>query len=372
LLVRRKDIIELFDTTPDLAGRDIDISRFVRDTADSDVHVFWRDVGKEGPAEDALPPARDEQCPAPIGDVRELVAEGDLAAWTRDELEDRWVHVTRATPIHPGSVLMVAANEGRYIPKEGWAIRSKDPVPPIGPLISKINEGYGSDRIARSDWKTIGEHTDEVVAMAASLAGALGLPAELRSTFLEAVRWHDAGKAHGAFQACIVPEAVRPRAAELWAKAPEGAWRVGRPPIKSKEGDARRRYFRHELASGLLALQNGKDDLVSYLAACHHGKVRQSIRSMPDETHPPKIGTRFARGVWDGDPIPAMDLGGGVKVAPSTIDLSVMEMGDGPNGASWLARMLALRDRPDLGPLRLAYFEALMKVSDERASGGIK
>jgi len=31
--------------------------------------------------------------------------------------------------------------------------------------------------------------------------------------------------------------------------------------------------------------------------------------------------------------------------------------------------MLDLRDRPDLGPFRLAFLEALVKAADERASG---
>jgi CRISPR-associated endonuclease/helicase Cas3 len=45
-VIRRKDLSDLFDTTPDLAGNDIDIDRFVRDIEDSDVRVFWREYGK--------------------------------------------------------------------------------------------------------------------------------------------------------------------------------------------------------------------------------------------------------------------------------------------------------------------------------------
>ena len=54
----------------------------------------------------------------------------------------------------------------------------------------------------------------------------------------------------------------------------------------------------------------------------------------------------------------------------SAIDLSYMELGEGARGPSWLARMLALRDSPDLGPFRLAFLEAIFKAADERASGG--
>lgn len=40
-VIRRKDMVELFDTTPDLGGNDLDVSRYVRDELnDSDVSVF--------------------------------------------------------------------------------------------------------------------------------------------------------------------------------------------------------------------------------------------------------------------------------------------------------------------------------------------
>ena len=63
-----------------------------------------------------------------------------------------------------------------------------------------------------------------------------------------------------------------------------------------------------------------------------------------------------------------MDLGGGQRLAHTIIDLSLMEFGDGPKGSSWLARMLKLRDDSSLGPFRLAFFEALIRAADWRAS----
>ncbi len=42
-VIRRKDFLELFDTTPDLAGNDIDVSRFIREGDELDVQVFWRE-----------------------------------------------------------------------------------------------------------------------------------------------------------------------------------------------------------------------------------------------------------------------------------------------------------------------------------------
>ncbi len=43
-VIRKKDLVELFDTTPDMAGNDIDVSRFIRDGEDLDIQVFWRDI----------------------------------------------------------------------------------------------------------------------------------------------------------------------------------------------------------------------------------------------------------------------------------------------------------------------------------------
>lgn len=72
-VIRRRDLVELFDTTPDLAGYDVDVSRFIRETDDTDVQVFWRDVPlDDGPSDDEPQPRRDELCAAPISDLREL------------------------------------------------------------------------------------------------------------------------------------------------------------------------------------------------------------------------------------------------------------------------------------------------------------
>jgi len=45
-----------------------------------------------------------------------------------------------------------------------------------------------------------------------------------------------------------------------------------------------------------------------------------------------------------------------------------MVMGQRPQGPSWLARTLSLRDSPEIGPFRLAFLEALLRVADWQAS----
>ena len=41
------EVDELFDTTPDLTGADLDISRFIRSGDERDLQVFWLDLAKE-------------------------------------------------------------------------------------------------------------------------------------------------------------------------------------------------------------------------------------------------------------------------------------------------------------------------------------
>jgi len=192
------------------------------------------------------------------------------------------------------------------------------------------------------------------------LAEALqGLEPEELEALLLAARWHDAGKAHPVFQARLTAGLAEddPRRATTWAKVPEGAC----------GGSAERPHFRHELASALAALQTGLPDLAAYLAAAHHGKVRASIRSMPGERSPEgQPNAPFARGIFGGDALPTTDLGSGVVMRETELSLAVMEMGESEEGASWVARVLALREQ--LGPFRLAYLEALLRIADWRAS----
>lgn len=148
----------------------------------------------------------------------------------------------------------------------------------------------------------------------------------------------------------------------------------------------RRRYFRHELASALAIQQNRHvldviseedKDLVAYLVAAHHGKIRLSIRSLPNEDFPwlsdegsYSEGARFAHGVWEGDKIPRVELDAVNFVPETVLDLSLMELGMHEDGElTWLDRTTRLRDRKDLGLFKLGYMEALLRVADWRGSG---
>jgi CRISPR-associated endonuclease/helicase Cas3 len=71
---RDKDLFDLFDTTPDLTGADIDISRFIRDGDELDVQLFWQDIPAGKKLRKKLKPRREELCPVPFTAFRKFVA----------------------------------------------------------------------------------------------------------------------------------------------------------------------------------------------------------------------------------------------------------------------------------------------------------
>ncbi|MCW5757131.1 MAG: CRISPR-associated helicase Cas3' [Phycisphaeraceae bacterium] len=398
-VIRRKDLLDLFDTTLDLAGNDIDIDRYVREIEETDVRVFWRDYGDPGPKKQgATPndingesraggvarsepaPLRDELCPAPIGEFKEFAKKHSGLVWRWNFTEGSWERADHAK-IAPGQVLLVHADAGGYTRSGGWTPGSGDRVEPLERPEAGASDGAAfedDDSSQSSRWQTIAEHTEDVCQETEALLSALGLPDSQSTALRHAARWHDWGKAHKTFQQGVAEDG-RPAG---WAqcrnvaKAPKEFWQR-----------YERRYFRHELASALAVLQRPHEtlrslsdedlDLVAYLVAAHHGKVRLLIRSMPNETKPrtdagvPQPQKRFARGLWDGDTLPGVDLGGGVMAPDVTLWLEPMELGlcgSDPfvGQPSWIDRVVRLRGR--LGPFRLAYLEAILRAADRRAS----
>ncbi|MBI3798636.1 MAG: DEAD/DEAH box helicase [Deltaproteobacteria bacterium] len=367
-VVRRKDVIELFDTTPDLAGNDIDIARFIRDGQELDVQVFWREVKEQsGPSSDSnsgRAPRRVELCPVPFYKFKEDFLKKGKEAYRWDFLEEQWIQAD-GDAVFPGQVFLIPTDQGGYDLHTGWEPKSGSPVEPLSFPSLPPPESNDDDLPSQDYWQTIAEHTNEVVAEAMKSAEALGLNGELREAIQMGARWHDRGKAHQVFQDAIYEnrrdgeERPEPwQAVRQLAKAPGRFW-----------GRYRRNHFRHELATGLAMLQAHLPPLAAYLAAAHHGKVRLSLRSLPNERRPEDAGKRFARGVWDGDPLPETDLGGGIVAPAVTLSLEPMELGIGQNGEpSWAEQVLRLRDAPRLGMFRLAFLEAVLRAADWRAS----
>jgi CRISPR-associated endonuclease/helicase Cas3 len=377
-VLRRRDLIELFDTTPDLSGNDIDVARFIRLGDDLDVEVAWREVADGGPDATEPLPGSDERCRVPVGEIRKLL-KSKRPVWRHDHIDEQWVRLD-GRDLRPGLVLILQAGQGGYDPGVGWAPASRAPVSVIQvpedlpAAEGDVDAGGDPSTFSPRRWISLERHLADVEGAVKTLIDSLA-PHGLSPDHLEAVavagRLHDIGKAHEAFQDML--EASAGSEKELqdgeavgrpWAKSPGTKW------VRNE-----RRYFRHELASALALLSDGtldnvpERDLVLYLVASHHGRVRLGLRSLPGERPPPGEPNRLvALGVWDGDELPEIGYPGG-RLSPVSLDLSVMNLGDSADGRpSWSHRTLKLRDRADLGPFRLGLMEAMVRLADWRAS----
>jgi len=358
-VLRRKDLLDLFNTDPDLSGFDVDVSDYIRDSGSPGVQAFWRDFADEpNTPEPQGRPARDELCPASISQAIAFSKRKGVALWRWDNLDSRWVKLDRNP--RPGMQLLARASDGGYDNAIGFdASISRPPVVPVASAMTALAPSYSDDWRSRQNRPVaLAAHLGHVADHAARLCDALE-EASHKSSVVRAGRWHDLGKAHAVFDATM----------HACPEAPDGL--LAKSPCGGKHG---RPYFRHELASmlGWLAQHDGEpdSDLIAYLILAHHGKVRMSLRAMPDEydkyPHGAKpTGQRFARGVWEGDTLPALDFDG--EHSPETmLSLALMEIGDGEQGPSWTERSINLLEQH--GPFRLAWLETLVRLSDWRAS----
>ncbi|MFZ1413166.1 MAG: CRISPR-associated helicase Cas3' [Defluviicoccus sp.] len=353
-VIRKRDLLDLFDTDPDLSGFDLDVSLYVRDADDTDVRLFWRTVEDDAPPEGAPSPSRDELCPAPIGGAKNLV-ERTKRAWRWDALAREWRGV-RNDEIFPGLVIWVDAATGGYDPERGFDASARAKVAAIpAPDAQEAGMDDDPDTYTSTVRVSLASHSAHVRDQADTLAETLGLSKTERDLIVEAALWHDLGKAHEAFTA--LTGGVLPPLAK-WPRPKKGENRPKSP----------RKFFRHELASALAYLANRgwveDANLSTYLIAAHHGKVRMRLRSLPKEPTP-EDDRLFARGVWDGDMLPETRLGD-IVVPATKLDLDLMQLGEGPCGPSWSARTQALLTKH--GPFRLAWLEALVRIADWRAS----
>jgi CRISPR-associated endonuclease/helicase Cas3 len=225
--------------------------------------------------------------------------------------------------------------------------------------------------------------------------------------------WHDVGKTHPCFQGSIRLPDERPTRQDL-AKAPKSAWQRENLYRSKIEPPDYRPGLRHEMASALAlfaslvetqpnhpALRPRPSDLdesypksvttprapaaweksladldasafnlVAYLVASHHGKVRMSLHASPtDQDYRDKDGRGLPiRGIRENDilpPIPGAD--GAVLVDTTSLTLEPAHLGlSERTGPSWTERTLELlRVR---GPGSLALLEAIIRAADVRAS----
>lgn len=389
-VVRRKDLDDLFDTDADLTGFDVDIAPYVRDADDTDVRVFWRELPVSG--ETPPKPRGEELCAVPIGMAKKWIAAAGKGAsrvfFVRDpqwrpgmgqsgEAPPGW-RALREDP-WPGLTILADLKAGGYSAEKGFTGDRKhrpEPVEDAGARREEAEPGTavrspgeepdGHDEDPRSEASVpvlLADHLRHVVREAGDLCDALGVDAATRYVIVRSARWHDVGKAHEVFQDTM-------RRGLNGHPVEEGAL-LAKTVGRNRHG---RPYFRHELASALayLAAEDWRRDadLGAFLIAAHHGKVRMKLRALPREyppREPERAHARFARGVWEGDELPALALGDGERWSGGALTLSIMELGwDEATRESWTERTRDLLARH--GPFRLAWMETLLRLADWRAS----
>ena len=137
----RHEIDELFDTSPDLSGADIDISRFIRSGDERDVQIFWAEVGSIVSPSSNRKPMREELCRVPFLKAREWLCgtghseqlKKNLRAWVWNWLERKWRKAKRSD-IFPGQTILVDCGSGGYDPGHGWNPEANARVKPIEPV----------------------------------------------------------------------------------------------------------------------------------------------------------------------------------------------------------------------------------------------
>ncbi len=335
------------------------------------------------------------------------------------------MEASRATML-PGRVICVDSRCGGYELNRGFVAESKVRVPQVPQkwtpdevdAMNEADDQQSGEHLSYSPWKTIATHSQEVAALASALACEVGLPEHLRQLLELAARWHDWGKAHPAFQGSIRTQQGSDRIERPdIAKAPTANW-PKRHRYQFADDSDLRPGFRHELAStlGLFCLLQryapqhpallgpwlgvlpelpgftplsgeqeqpptplteklinctaSEFDLVAYLVAGHHGKVRVGLHASPnDQEYRDTDGRGLPiRGVREGDQLPS------ILLAPDEPPMPEIELTLSPaylglscrTGISWRERCISLIELH--GPASLAFLEAILRAADVRAS----
>ncbi len=387
----RHELLDFFDTDSNVSLGYTDVSPFIRGTdPETDVYVLWRSwVGDQPPF--SFDVQAQEICQVP---VRKLKGKGGLETWRRGYVwkgRDIGWQPANSENVFPGATLLLPISAGGYDDVTGWTGDSSNHpsdryVEPTRPtdeeMLSRLNDG----------WQGLAAHTEDVCGEAMRILAGLQQPLDslLAKAIVEAVRWHDYGKNVARWQ-----DATRKLANAAGLVWPDGIKPIAKfsfnnsPILRGKTGNELRlaireleRVFapklRHEVASALALRQHHRRDghtpdihelLAEYLVMSHHGYVRKVLRDeLPrDPTRAASSKRDEVRGIEEGTAVTGSEVLG--KKLPDTESLSIecRKMGRCEDGAeSWTKSVLRLLD--EFGPFRLAFYEAIFRAADWRAS----
>jgi CRISPR-associated endonuclease/helicase Cas3 len=208
-LLLRREFDELFDTTPDLTGADLDISRFIRSGEERDLQVFWIDLADGESPGARRHPHRRELCAVPFLTARDWLCgeetksnrkpklRSGIRAWVWDWIDGAWTEASRASLL-PGRVVRVAATCGGYRTDRGFDPGWRETVPPVPvpaipsdtQALDEADDQQDGEQMSFNPWKTIACHTAEVAWEVREIARHLGLSRELQDILELAAFWH--------------------------------------------------------------------------------------------------------------------------------------------------------------------------------------
>lgn len=384
-VLRRRDMVELFDTTPDLAGADVDVRPYIHEDDDTDVQMAWLPTDwwqtfatTTSPVKpEPVLPSPADRCAVPIADARKFVKDHAQQVRVFDPVSDRYVPA-RTDLVKPQSLLLIDQSAGCYTAERGFEPGGKtfdapEAVRPRTPERHEVGDAEAdeSGTLDHATWLPLEQHLDETRAHAQALLAGLGvtsLTPRLQTVVTVAAYLHDLGKAHEDWQRGLRATSDQQAPEGVLAKSPGD--RILR--VTTSEGHPRP-GFRHELMSvyylmsteGERALAElGVDPqdrpLVRYLVGAHHGKLRLSARD-PRRLQTPGAGPFGSR---DGEQLPPVTVDGRVFTATATLDLFRSSESSG-----WTEQALRLLD--EYGPFKLAYLETLVRMADWRASSNL-
>lgn len=283
-ILTRRELLDLFDTGPDLTGADIDISRFVRESDGRDVTVWWWPVPENVPPHRWLRPDHDALCRVPVDETQGWLFPGGQSAhdgqaddearsaskkarpraWVWSYLDSDWRRADKSD-IYPGQTILVDASAGGYDVHIGFT-RKAGAVPVDARHARAMGASDAADEADEQEdlsegisdssrqYKTIATHAAEVAVEGQKIARALGLRGTSIQKVIELVGLgHDIGKAHPVFVSAIRDRNGIP-SETLLAKAPKGRWHDVRN-MYNHSHLGKRGGFRHELASTLALLE---------------------------------------------------------------------------------------------------------------------
>jgi CRISPR-associated endonuclease/helicase Cas3 len=396
--LQRHELLDFFDTDANLSLGFTDVSPFVRGLdPETDIYVAWREwPGSDDGDMPRFSPdfQRQELCPIPISKANEsraLLSKG----WLWRGKESGWVSVG-AVDMVPGMTILLPATAGGYRTEPGWTGSENDK--PVANVYTPSYMPSDEELLSALDhgWRSIEQHTKDVESEWKHIINALndvGLSDQEQNHILRAIKWHDVGKNHAKWQDAAkkaleqagisVRSEFSPLAKFSLSDSPrlkelndDGTPKFTGYALK-KEIRALRESFRpgitHEVASAL-GFRQSEDArnrpieslLAEYLVMSHHGRVRKVLRDeIPKQPRNPKD-EETVRGVSDGDVLPAVMIAG-QSLGCAALSTDCRRMGRDRNGhESYTRGVLRLLDH--YGPFRLAFFEALFRAADIRAS----